>query len=88
MADEYLVLEKKIAGLPEECLDEVSAFVDYIAFRAGHYRENDSSSSAAANENARMDAVNAAFGLWSNHDNSLSVDETVRQMRKGRHFDN
>jgi len=26
------------------------------------------------------------FGLWKNHDNRLSVDETVREMRKGRKF--
>ena len=26
-------------------------------------------------------------GLWKNHENELSVDETVRNMRKGRSFD-
>ena len=26
-------------------------------------------------------------GLWKNHDNELSVEETVRNMRKGRNFD-
>ena len=32
-------------------------------------------------------AVNEAFGLWKNHDNSISVDDYVRNMRKGRQFD-
>ena len=32
-------------------------------------------------------AVDEAFGLWKNHDNSISVDEYVRNMRKGRQFD-
>lgn len=27
-------------------------------------------------------------GLWKNHENELSVEETVRNMRKGRSFDN
>lgn len=29
---------------------------------------------------------NEFFGLWKDHDNSLSVDETVRRMRAGRKF--
>ncbi|MBQ3671738.1 MAG: hypothetical protein II921_09750 [Treponema sp.] len=32
-------------------------------------------------------AVDEAFGLWKNHDNSVPVDEYVRNMRKGRQFD-
>ena len=32
-------------------------------------------------------ATDEAFGLWKNHDNSISVDEYVRNMRKGRKFD-
>ena len=32
-------------------------------------------------------AVDEAFGLWKNHDNTISVDEYVRNMRKGRQFD-
>ena len=32
-------------------------------------------------------AINEAFGLWKNHDNSVSVDEYVRNLRKGRQFD-
>lgn len=27
------------------------------------------------------------FGLWADHDKEMSVEDTVRQMRKGRSFD-
>lgn len=40
-------------------------------------------------QNPDDDAIKAAEGLsgiWSDHD-SVSVEETVRSMRKGRHFD-
>ena len=32
-------------------------------------------------------AIDEAFGLWKNHDNSISVDDYVRNIRKGRQFD-
>lgn len=32
-------------------------------------------------------AVDEAFGLWKDHDDSVSVDEYVRNLRKGRQFD-
>ena len=40
-------------------------------------------------QNPDDDAIKAAKGLsgiWSDHD-SVSVEDTVRSMRKGRHFD-
>ena len=37
-------------------------------------------------EKMRSAALGLA-GLWKNCDNELSVDEMVRNMRKGRHFD-
>ncbi len=37
-------------------------------------------------EKMRTAALELA-GLWKNHENELSVDETVREMRKGRRFD-
>jgi hypothetical protein len=37
-------------------------------------------------EKMRTAAMGLA-GLWKNHDNELSVEETVRNMRKGRNFD-
>ena len=38
-------------------------------------------------ENKRAAALELA-GLWSSHENELPVDEVVRNMRKGRCFDN
>ena len=35
----------------------------------------------------RQSAIDEAFGMWKEHDNSLSVEETVRDLRKGRKFD-
>ena len=32
-------------------------------------------------------AVMDLAGLWEGHENELSVEETVRDMRKGRSFD-
>lgn len=29
---------------------------------------------------------NDIFGMWQNHDNQKSVEETVRDLRKGRQF--
>ena len=39
------------------------------------------------NETERIKALRAVQDLWKNHDNSVSVDEYVRNMRKGRQFD-
>lgn len=40
-----------------------------------------------SDEKMRTAALGLA-GLWKNHENELSVEETVRNMRKGRRFDN
>lgn len=40
------------------------------------------------NVDAKMRAaVMGLAGLWKDHENMLSVEETVRDMRKGRSFD-
>lgn len=31
--------------------------------------------------------VEEAFGLWKNHEDSENVEEYVRTLRRGRHFD-
>ena len=38
-------------------------------------------------EKMRTAALELA-GLWKNHEDELSVEETVRNMRRGRRFDN
>lgn len=87
MSNAYTALEKKIAGLPENCLDEVSAFVDFIYFRTEKNSSENNVSLNITDNNTYLTAINDAFGLWKDHDNNISVDETVRQMRRGRHFD-
>lgn len=37
--------------------------------------------------NKRRAAAMELAGLWKDHENELSVDETVRNMRRGRRFD-
>jgi prevent-host-death family protein len=34
-----------------------------------------------------LDGHNPAFGLWSDRDMDVSVDEQVRQLRRGRRFE-
>ena len=38
------------------------------------------------NEEKRRTAVQALFGLWRSHENEITVDEEVRNMRRGRSF--
>ncbi|MBO6130683.1 MAG: hypothetical protein J6P28_01830 [Treponema sp.] len=38
-------------------------------------------------EEEKLKALEEVQELWKNHDNSMSVDEYVRNMRKGRQFD-
>lgn len=38
-------------------------------------------------DDSRRQAALELAGLWKDHDNELSVEETVRNMRRGRRFD-
>lgn len=38
-------------------------------------------------EAEKLRALEDVQGLWKNHDNSISVDDYVRNMRNGRQFD-
>ncbi|MBR3305988.1 MAG: hypothetical protein IKI75_01880 [Lachnospiraceae bacterium] len=38
-------------------------------------------------EEARKSAALKLSGLWKNHENGMSVEEQVRNLRKGRRFD-
>ncbi len=35
----------------------------------------------------RKEAARSLAGLWSSHENTVSVDEEVRMLRRGRQFD-
>lgn len=39
------------------------------------------------NKSEKLKALEEIQDIWKNHDNSASVDEYVRNMRKGRQFD-
>lgn len=39
-----------------------------------------------AGEEKRKAVAMELAGLWNDHDSVLSVDDTVREMRRGRHF--
>lgn len=41
----------------------------------------------SASREEKLQALKEVQDLWKNHDNSVSVDEYVRNMRKGRQFD-
>lgn len=38
-------------------------------------------------EEEKLKALEEVQELWKNHDNSMSVDEYIRNMRQGRKFD-
>lgn len=40
-----------------------------------------------ASKEEKLQALHEVQELWKNHDNSISVDNYVRNMRKGRKFD-
>ena len=92
MASAYATLEKKIADVPkditEEYVTDICHYIDYViyCFR-NEKKESDSmdrrSLSNRLTESERKEAIEQAFGMWENHDSSLTVDKMVRQMRKG-----
>lgn len=46
-----------------------------------------SSEKNKADKSARLKALEDIQNIWAEHDNSVPVDEYVRNMRKGRKFD-
>ena len=88
-------LEAKIADLPQDINEkyvvEISQYIDYILYLCNQEREDVSDivvedKELYSNEEERQAVIAQTFGMWANHDNSVSVDATVRQMRR-RRFD-
>jgi len=52
----------------------------------GSQQTLDKTTGKKTDEKMRAAALGLA-GLWKNHDNEMSVEETLRDMRKGRRFD-
>ena len=71
------VIKEKVSVQPQEVI---------ITFLNKPFEKSNKRQTAA--EEKKFDAaIEDAFGMWKNHDNSVSVDEYVRNMRKGRQFD-
>lgn len=46
----YAALEEKLRALPEECLDKVSRFLDFLQYRAEKEKTSDEKTPAAMRE--------------------------------------
>lgn len=58
-----------------------------ITFLDEPLEKSEKEKTAENDKNEKLRALEEVQGLWKNHDNSMSVDEYVRNMRKGRKFD-
>ncbi len=66
----YASLEKRIKAVPEEYLDEVSEFLDFILFKAGKVKKMDES------EN-----VSNYFGSMSKSLDGMAIQRSMREER-------
>lgn len=71
------VLKDKVSEKPQEVI------VTFLGKKVPHIKVE-----SLKSKSKKIDsAIDEAFGIWADHDNSVSVDEYVRNMRKGRKFD-
>ena len=68
------LVEEKVSKKPQKV---IITFLDDFAQK----KENSSS------QEEKLQALREIQNSWKNHDNSVSVDEYIRNMRKGRKFD-
>ena len=80
MADQYAEVERKLELVPQDCLGEVSSFIDFVIYRNGQKKET------AIPADDRKTAAMQLAGIWKDRDDN-DVDTMVRNMRKGRRFD-
>lgn len=74
--DNRVIVDENIADWQGR--NVIVTILDSVSHHVANTIQSDASGRAAAMELA---------GLWKDHDNELSVEETVRNMRKGRRFD-
>lgn len=60
--------------------EQIALVFDYVKTFLQEHKQSETALSK------KMEAVDELCGLWAEHDNAISVDETVRAMRKGRTF--
>ena len=68
------LVEERVSKKPQKV---IITFLDDFAQK----KENSSS------REEKIQALRDVQELWKNHDNSISVDDYVRNIRKGRQFD-
>lgn len=98
----YDVLTKELRSIPDAYLDEITEFVAYIKYKAARDagaadeknigvsapRENQTQAKRTrVDKEAAAKTLDELCGMWKEHDNSMTVDEYVRNLRKGRKFD-
>ncbi len=52
-----------------------------------HKQKTHKQKSIETNESTIDETINNAFGMWKDHDNTLSVEEYVRNIRRRRNLD-
>jgi len=72
------VLDEQVAERPQKVI---------ITFLEKPYEKTEDKVKSKIEEAEKLRALEDVQGLWKNHDNSISVDDYVRNMRKGRQFD-
>lgn len=72
------VLDEQVAERPQKVI---------ITFLEKPYEKTKDKVKSKIEEAEKLRALEDVQGLWKNHDNSISVDDYVRNMRKGRQFD-
>lgn len=72
------VLDEQVAERPQKVI---------ITFSEKPYEKTKDKVKSKIEEAEKLCALENVQGLWKNHDNSISVDDYVRNMRKEQQFD-
>ena len=72
------VLEEEVAERPQKVI---------ITFLNQPFENVEKDVGSKITEEEKLRVLEEVQGLWKNHDNSVSVDDYVRNMRRRRQFD-
>ena len=72
------VLEEEVAERPQKVI---------ITFLNQPFENVEKDVGSKITEDEKLRVLEEVQGLWKNHDNSVSVDDYVRNMRRRRQFD-
>lgn len=79
------LVEEKVSKKPQKVI--ITFLDDFVQKKENSSNGEEKLQALKEVQSSYDSAVNEAFGLLKNHDNSISVDDYVRNMRKGRQFD-